>query len=166
MLGYLPMDIVDAPTRSRMMSAIRGRDTGPERILRSALHRLGLRFRLHHRGLPGRPDLVLPRHRAAVFVHGCFWHRHAGCRFTTHPGTRPEFWTAKFTANVERDCRNETALIEAGWRVAVVWECALRKDHADGTAGRLAKWIRSEETARFETVAPYPKTPTLGADRL
>ncbi len=144
------MDIVDAPTRSRMMSAIRGRDTGPERTLRSALHGLGLRFRLHRAGLPGRPDLVLPRHRVIVFVHGCFWHRHVGCRYATIPGTRSEFWAAKFAANVARDRRNETALLEAGWRVAVVWECALRKANADATARRLAEWVRSREGGRLE----------------
>lgn len=144
------MDIVDAPTRSRMMSAIRGRNTGPERTLRSALHGLGLRFRLHPAGLSGRPDIVLPRYRVAVFVHGCFWHRHAGCCYATTPSTRPDFWGAKFAANVARDRRNQEALLDGRWRVAVVWECALRKANADGTARLLAEWIRSREERRLE----------------
>lgn len=136
-------DIVDAPTRSRMMAGIRGRDTRPERLLRSALHRRGFRFRLHAGSLPGRPDLVLPRWRAAVLVHGCFWHRHEGCRFATTPATRPEFWAAKFRANVERDARNLEALRASGWRVATVWGCALRGGRAEPTVERLAGWIRS-----------------------
>ncbi|MGO4815947.1 very short patch repair endonuclease, partial [Cupriavidus sp. 2MCAB6] len=85
-------DIVDSTTRSRMMASIRGRNTAPEVALRSAIHRLGLRFRLHCAGLPGRPDVVLPRHRAVVFVHGCFWHRHPGCRLAYSPGSRVDFW--------------------------------------------------------------------------
>ena len=94
------VDNVDAATRSRMMSAIRGRDTSPERIVRRYLHGAGLRFRLGGAGLPGRPDIVLPRHRVALFVHGCFWHRHEGCRFTTTPATNADFWKTKFARNV------------------------------------------------------------------
>lgn len=137
------IDVVDGPTRSRMMAGIRGRDTQPEMALRSGLHRLGLRFRLHARGLPGRPDMVLPRHRAVVFVHGCFWHRHKGCRLTTTPRTRAEFWAAKFDANMERDARNTRMLIAAGWRVAIVWECALRSSRREATVSVVADWIRS-----------------------
>jgi DNA mismatch endonuclease (patch repair protein) len=119
-------DVVDSTTRSRMMASIRGRDTKPELRLRSMLHAAGLRFRLHVRGLPGRPDIVLPGRRVAVFVHGCFWHRHAGCRFATDPGTRPEFWQRKFSANVERDRRQTESLQRAGWNVLVAWECDLK----------------------------------------
>lgn len=151
------MDIVDAPTRSRMMAAIRGRDTGPERVLRSALHRLGFRFRLHRKTLPGRPDLVLPRHRVAVFVNGCFWHRHAGCRYATTPRTRPEFWARKFADNVERDRRNEAELLNEGWRVAVVWECALARGHEAEAAGELADWIRSGVEPLVEIGQPVPR---------
>lgn len=117
------VDVVDPSVRSRMMSAIRGRDTHPELIVRTYLHRCGLRFRLHSGHLPGRPDLVLPRHKAVVFVHGCFWHRHAGCALATTPATRPEFWQQKFRSNVERDRLKEGQLRESGWRVFIIWGC-------------------------------------------
>ena len=113
--------------RSRNMAAIRGKDTAPELAVRKMLHGMGLRFRLHRKDLPGRPDIVLPRHRTVVFVHGCFWHRHESCRFTTTPKTRREFWQAKFDGNVARDSRNQADLVELGWRVLVVWECELRE---------------------------------------
>ena len=113
--------------RSRNMAAIRGKDTGPELAVRRILHAMGLRFRLHRKDLPGRPDIVLPKHRTVVFVHGCFWHRHEDCRYTTTPKTRQEFWESKFAANVERDSRNRTDLRQLGWRVIVVWECELRQ---------------------------------------
>jgi len=107
------------------MSRVRGTDTTPEVRVRSFLHRLGYRFRLHRRGLPGRPDIVMPSHRAAVFVHGCFWHQHLGCAKATLPATNREKWAAKLARNVERDGENLRALQEAGWRVATVWECNL-----------------------------------------
>ena len=127
------------------MAAIRGRDTQPELKLRRALHRLGFRFVLSPRDLPGRPDVVLPRYRVAIFVHGCFWHRHPGCRFTATPSTRVEFWNAKFAANVRRDWRNIEDLRRAGWRVLVVWECSLRKRAADDQliSELLSSWIQS-----------------------
>ena len=133
-------DIVDSATRSRMMAGIRARDTRPERILRSALHRRGLRYRLHVGALPGKPDLVFPRFRAAIFVHGCFWHRHAGCRYASTPATRSEFWEAKFADNVARDIRNRASLQKLGWRVAVVWECALRKG-TESVAETVRDWL-------------------------
>ena len=117
------VDTVDAATRSRMMSAIRGRDTAPERAVRKYLHAAGLRFRLGGAGLPGRPDIVLPRYRVAVFVHGCYWHRHRGCRFTTTPSTNVDFWKAKFVRNVARDASNEDKLRALGWRPLVIWGC-------------------------------------------
>lgn len=123
------MDIVDASTRSRMMASIRGKNTRPERTVRQALHAAGLRFRLHPTDLPGRPDIVLPGRRIAILVHGCFWHRHCGCRFATVPTTRSEFWRAKFAANVARDARKVAELGELGWRVVTLWECEIR-DHA------------------------------------
>lgn len=138
------VDIVDPATRSRMMAEIRGRDTKPEIAVRRALHALGFRFRLHDRRLPGRPDLVLPRYRVAIFVHGCFWHRHAGCRFATTPATRPDFWQQKFDANVTRDAQQKETLIASGWRVATVWECALRGDSRVEWAEALARWIKGE----------------------
>lgn len=142
-------DVVDAETRSRMMAGIRGKETQPERALRRALHALGVRYRLHDKRLPGRPDLVFPKYRAVCLVHGCFWHRHKGCRYATSPATRPEFWQRKFAENVARDKRNEQALRAAGWRVATVWECALKKEPAAQVAGRLEGWLRGD-TATFE----------------
>lgn len=138
-------DIVDQQTRSRMMSGIRGKNTKPELALRRALHARGFRFRLHSGKVQGRPDLVLAKHRAVVFVHGCFWHRHEGCRYTTVPATRPEFWRAKFDANTARDSTVRTRLLEDGWRVATVWECALRKpEQVKASTESLSFWLRSE----------------------
>jgi DNA mismatch endonuclease (patch repair protein) len=134
-------DVVDSATRSRMMAGIRGANTQPEVRLRKTLHRLGLRFRLHRAGLPGRPDIVFPGRMAAVMVHGCFWHRHPGCRFATVPATRPEFWQEKFRANVERDARNVAALRKLGWRVRVAWECDIRQD-VDRCAALIEAWLR------------------------
>lgn len=122
------MDIVDTATRSRMMSAIRGKDTLPEMVVRRFLHGLGYRYRIHRKDLPGKPDLVLPRLKVCIFVHGCFWHRHPGCAFATTPKTRPEFWNEKFQKNVARDLANIGALDAAGWRVLIVWECELKND--------------------------------------
>lgn len=119
------MDSLSPEHRSWNMSRIRGTNTKPELQLRSLLHRAGYRFRLHDKRLPGRPDIVLPKYRAAIFVHGCFWHRHEGCPKTTTPSTRREFWQEKFRRTVERD-RQKAAEIEAsGWDVITVWECEL-----------------------------------------
>ena len=121
------MDVLTPEQRRKNMSAIRGKDTNPERAVRSALHRLGFRFRLHVPGLPGRPDIVLPRYWTAVLVHGCFWHRHPGCRFATTPASRREFWERKFKENVERDRQAKQRLREAGWAVFVIWECQINE---------------------------------------
>lgn len=137
------VDVVDAATRSRMMASIKGRDTRPEIALRRALHVRGLRFRLHAKHLPGRPDLVLPKWNALVYVHGCFWHRHPGCRFATRPATRPEFWENKFAGNVARDLRNLSAAEAAGWRTCVVWECALKASGIESVADGVVSWLRS-----------------------
>ena len=120
-------DSLTADRRSWNMSRIRSRDTGPERVLRSMLHRAGFRFRLHDRSLPGTPDIVLKKHKATILVHGCFWHRHEGCRKATTPSTRADFWKAKFDTTVARDIRNLKALTEIGWKPIVVWECDLKK---------------------------------------
>lgn len=120
-------DSLTAERRSWNMSRIRSRDTGPERALRSMLHRAGFRFRLHDRSLPGTPDIVLKKHRAVILVHGCYWHRHKGCRNATTPSTRTEFWEAKFGATLARDAKNLQALAELGWKPIVVWECDLQK---------------------------------------
>jgi len=139
-------DIVDKQTRSRMMAGIRGKNTKPELVLRRALHVRGFRFRLHPPKIHGRPDLVLPKHRAVVFVHGCFWHRHEGCCYSTTPSTRPEFWQAKFEANVARDRAVLAALLENEWRVATVWECGLRKpDQVAASTELLSVWLQSDE---------------------
>src|SRR5688572_6694552 len=117
------MDRVTREHRSWNMSQIRGRDTKPELLVRSALHRLGFRFRLSGNLLPGKPDVVLTRHGIVVFVHGCFWHRHAKCRFAYTPKSNQVFWTTKFQGNVARDKRTLRALRALGWRTVVVWEC-------------------------------------------
>ena len=123
-----------SPERSALMSRVGGRDTKPEMAVRSALHRMGFRYRLHRRDLPGTPDIVLSRHKLVILVHGCFWHRHSGCRHSTTPKTRTAFWAAKFDANIERDRRNVVALEEAGWTVATVWECETRQPESLGAA--------------------------------
>jgi len=145
-------DIVDRQTRSRMMSGIRGKDTRPEILLRRALHAHGYRYRLHYRKLPGRPDIVMPGRRIAIFVHGCFWHRHPECRFTTTPETRPDYWAGKFKRNVERDAENIAALQDDGWRVAVVWECGLKTLIFDANMALLLEWIEAPKrrTAHME----------------
>ena len=143
-------DTVDQATGSRMMSRIGAKDTKPELVLRRALHARGLRYRLHARKLAGTPDLAFPRFRAVCFVHGCFWHRHVDCRRTSEPATRQEFWRAKFKANVERDRSTRQALLEGGWRVATIWECALGGDLTERTAEAVEQWLRGTEAA-FET---------------
>jgi DNA mismatch endonuclease (patch repair protein) len=117
------MDRLSPFQRSRLMAAIRGKDTKPELVVRRMVHRMGYRFRLHLKSLPGTPDLVFPRRRLAIFIHGCFWHRHQGCARSTTPKSRAEFWQAKFDANIARDHRDMAALDALGWRVAVLWEC-------------------------------------------
>jgi DNA mismatch endonuclease, patch repair protein len=142
-------DVHDQQTRSRNMAAVRSRDTKPEMMIRKALHASGLRYRLNVRDLPGKPDIVLPRHRAVVFVHGCFWHRHE-CDLFRWPESRTEFWRDKLNANAARDMAAAEALERAGWRQAVIWECALKgrkkRDFQD-TMQRLIAWIRSGEQA-------------------
>lgn len=110
-------------SRSAIMRRVGRANTKPELIVRSLLHSVGLRFRLHRKSLPGSPDIVLSKHRTAIFVHGCFWHRHPGCKYATTPKTRQEFWIPKFEGNVARDARKEAQLQELGWRVLIVWEC-------------------------------------------
>ena len=117
------VDVVDRATRSRMMSGIRGKNTKPEIAVRRFLHTHGLRYRLHQRHLPGRPDIVLPRYSTVIQVHGCFWHRHAGCKYAYKPKSNATFWSRKFKENTARDRRAEAALRLAGWQVLVVWEC-------------------------------------------
>ncbi len=134
-------DTLTSERRSWNMSRIKGQNTGPELRLRSLLHRAGFRFRLYAKQLPGRPDIVLPKYRTVIFVHGCFWHRHPGCRNATTPSTRREFWQEKFDSNVSRDTRNRATLEAAGWTVLTVWECELEAD-AEGVVRRLADELR------------------------
>lgn len=137
-------DVVAGPVRSRMMSGIRGQNTKPEIAVRRTLHAAGFRFRLHDRSLPGRPDLVLRKWRTAVLVHGCFWHGHRGCRYFRWPSTRRDFWRDKIGKNMERDQRDVNRLLALGWRVAVVWECALR-DEEDIALCRLEDFLVGDE---------------------
>ncbi|KIC39875.1 hypothetical protein RA27_16355 [Ruegeria sp. ANG-R] len=143
-------DIVTPEVRSRMMSRIHGRNTRPEIALRGALHRKGFRFRLNVKKLPGSPDIVLPKWKTAIFVHGCYWHRHPGCRKASTPSSNFEFWAEKFRQNVKRDARNIKDLQGAGWRVAVVWECAIGREPSPCLIGRLEDFIISGQPARMD----------------
>lgn len=129
-------DIVDRATRSRMMSGIRSKHTKPELMVRSYLHRKGLRFRLHAK-LPGKPDLVFPKYHTVLFVHGCFWHRHPNCQYTTTPKSNSEFWQTKFAANVRRDSLVREELTAEGWHVLVIWGCQTNKGDLDALAARI-----------------------------
>lgn len=132
-------DFLSPKERSERMSRIRSRDTSPEVALRKALHGLGLRFRIHDKRLPGRPDIVLPRFRTVVLVHGCFWHRHQGCKVATTPKSNTAFWLDKFDRNTVRDAGNTASLEALGWRVLVAWECELGSQRkAQETARRIA----------------------------
>ena len=120
------MDVVDPATRSRLMAGIKGKNTKPELIVRRFLHAHGYRFRLHRRDLPGKPDILLPRLKACIFVHGCFWHRHANCKYAVLPKTRIDFWTKKLESNAARDRKVMEELTDKGWHVITVWECELK----------------------------------------
>ena len=137
------MDTLTKERRSWNMAQIRGKDTKPERIVRSILHRLGARFRLHRRDLPGNPDIVLPRYGLVVLVHGCFWHRHRRCKYAYTPKTRLDFWTQKFEQNVKRDKEVKRELKQLGWNVVVVWECETRD--LEFLADRLADMLADNE---------------------
>lgn len=140
-------DTLTQSERSRVMSRVRSEDTKPEWVLRSALHRLGFRYRLRPRDLPGKPDLVFPKYRCAVFVHGCFWHRHPRCRYATTPKSNTEFWEEKFRRNTKRDAEVAAELRARGWRVLTAWECELRDSPVE-TVRRIAEALlcRAEET--------------------
>lgn len=143
-------DIVSPETRSRMMSGIRGKNTKPEIFLRKALHRDGFRFRIHT-GLPGKPDMVFAKWGALLFVHGCFWHGHS-CHLFKWPKSRPEFWRTKISGNIIRDEANISKLVTQGWRVGIVWECALKgRTRLDSAVviKRCSSWIKSNRK-RFE----------------
>lgn len=139
-------DVVSPNVRSRMMSGIKGKNTQPEILVRRLLFASGYRFRLHRRDLPGTPDIVMPGRKIAIFVHGCFWHLHRGCRFAKMPTTRSDFWTAKLESNAQRDQRSINKLQEMGWRVLCVWECATRNtDTATGLQEEMKRWIEGSD---------------------
>lgn len=153
------MDTVASQTRSRIMSRVGQRNTGPEILLRSALHRYGLRYRLHAKELPGTPDLVFARFGAVAFVHGCFWHWH-GCWKSTMPKSNREFWEEKFRANTERDERKRQELRRQGWRVLIVWECALVGKNAlnlDDVVRSVDAWLRGSAPEHEVPVHPCGK---------
>jgi DNA mismatch endonuclease (patch repair protein) len=131
-------DIVDSETRSRMMSGIRGRDTKPEMVVRRHLHAAGLRYRIHVKALPGTPDVVFTKKRIALFIHGCFWHQHAGCKFAYRPKSNTTFWATKLGANVARDLRSSTELGQQGWAVEVVWECEVTRDRLENLVAKIS----------------------------
>lgn len=138
-------DVVSPEKRSQMMSGIKGKNSLPEILVRKALFAMGYRFRLHRRDLPGTPDIAMPGRKIAIFVHGCFWHAHRGCKFATTPSTRTEFWTTKLRGNVDRDQRAVDKLAEMGWRVLNVWECSTRDPKtAAGLPAALHQWINSD----------------------
>lgn len=147
-------DIVDPATRSKMMASIKGKNTKPELKVRRGLHQLGVRFRLHRRDLPGSPDLVFPKYRAALFVHGCFWHRHDSCRLAYTPSANDQKWVEKFKTNVERDRRQVALLQQAGWRVLVIWECALRANDLSDLLVAVAAELKSGESTYREWPTP------------
>lgn len=151
-------DIVDAVTRSRMMAGIQAKNTKPELMVRKALHALGFRYALHSNRLPGKPDIVMPKWRVVIFVHGCFWHRH-GCAFSKMPKGNAAFWQSKLAANVARDEAVKHQLTLAGWRTATVWECATRGKRATeqfpGLMDTLCSWIRDQAGSKtIELSAP------------
>jgi DNA mismatch endonuclease (patch repair protein) len=139
-------DVHDTQTRSKNMAAIKGRDTKPELIIRKALHHAGFRYRLHAKDLPGKPDLVLPKYNSALFINGCFWHRH-DCHLFKWPGTRQDFWKKKIMGNVANDQKKLAMLHDAGWRTGIVWECALKgktRISEDEAIQHLSEWLKSD----------------------
>lgn len=139
-------DVVAPAVRSRMMSGIRGKNTRPELLVRKLLFAAGYRFRLHRKDLPGAPDVVLPGRKVAIFVHGCFWHMHAHCKYAKLPASRPDFWKAKLAGNVERDQKAIDALTSNGWRVLTVWECSTRNvESLPMLRESLVEWIQGAD---------------------
>jgi DNA mismatch endonuclease (patch repair protein) len=136
------MDKISRQQRSKNMAAVRGKNTTPELIVRHVLHSMGYRFRLHRKDLPGKPDIVLPKYRTCIFVHGCFWHQHPGCKRATKPSSNEDFWLKKLESNVARDQLVKADLERLGWRVITVWECELREP--DHLADRLKEILNRE----------------------
>lgn len=152
-------DVVSPAVRSRMMSGIRGKHTRPEMMVRRILFSKGFRYRLHRKDLPGAPDIVLPKYRAAIYVHGCFWHMHEGCRLAKFPSSNQQFWQKKLVGNRDRDRKNITRLMQSGWRVMVVWECMTRDGLLrEALPDKLVYWLHS--TSKF---AELPDSASVGA---
>lgn len=147
------MDTFSPKERSDIMRRVQSKNTTPEMTVRSLLHRLGFRFRLHRKDLPGNPDIILPKHSTVVFVHGCFWHRHAGCSRASTPATRRDYWLPKFKRTVERDRATRKELSQLGWNVIVVWECELRDK---GVAAE-----RLQNTIGFPKICYYNDSPSF-----
>ncbi len=156
------VDVVSTETRSAMMAGIKGRNTKPELQVRKALHAGGFRFRLHRKELPGCPDIVMPGRKVAIFVHGCFWHAHHGCRLAKVPSTRSEFWKEKLGRNAARDQAAVQTLQRQGWRVLVVWECFLRqqKELPDITAA-LSEWLHKGSEVGVLAAQQLPPLPPV-----
>ncbi len=145
-------DKVSPEQRSRNMSRVKGRDTKPEKIIRSLLYSMGYRFRLHRRDLPGKPDIVLPKHKKAVFIHGCFWHGHEGCPRAARPTTNTEFWNKKIDSNIKRDAAAQKELPALGWAYLIVWQCEMR-DHA-ALENRLRSFLTTGTTGAEKNERP------------
>lgn len=142
-------DVVDKATRSRMMSGVRGKNTRPEMLIRKNLHALGFRYRLHDKRLPGKPDIVLPRYRAVILIHGCFWHGH-NCHLYRQPSSNVTFWKKKIAANRQNDQLTSEAITKSGWRLMVIWECALKgktRLPLEVVVRQTSEWIRSDTSA-------------------
>jgi len=147
------VDSLTPEKRSWNMSRIKNRDTKPELLVRSLLHRKGYRFRLHRKDLPGKPDIILPRFKTVIFVHGCFWHRHEGCRYAYNPKSRADFWQKKFSGNVVRDQAVQAALLDLGWKVYVIWECETKKmELLERKIEQIIKGLKSENSDVFRFV--------------
>ena len=149
-------DVFTPEKRSAVMRRVKGRDTAPELKVRRMLRAAGIGYRLGGCGLPGRPDVVMKGRKVALFVHGCFWHRHEGCRYTTTPKANSEFWKQKFQGNVDRDARHAAVLRDLGWRVAVVWECSL-KQSIDHTAQIVEEWLHGNEACLIVGSSSLPQ---------
>lgn len=136
-----PQDVFSKEKRSEVMARIGGKNTRPEMVVRSLLHRLGYRFRLHSTSLPGKPDIVLKKHSTVVFVNGCFWHQHQGCSAGRLPKSRVEFWKTKLERNVERDREKHEKLLDLGWKVVVIWECEIKRKNIENLKAKLEALI-------------------------
>jgi len=139
-------DVFSKEKRSRIMSRVKGRNTKPEILVRSMIHRMGYRFRLHRRDLPGNPDIVLPRHKKVVFVHGCFWHGHKGCKRSARPSSNKAFWKKKLDGNIERDKRKRRELRRLGWEYLIIWQCELRRP--DRVRRKLDRFLPAQPAQR------------------